>query len=178
MKKYISILRGINVGGKNKIKIIDLQTVYTELGFTEIKTYIQSGNVIFLSEISDIKLLEENISKKINLSFGFDVTVIVIEKSEFEKIIENNPFDNENAETKNLHITFLHSFPLKSDIEKINNEVFQPDDFVISTKTIYLNIRNGYGNTKLSNSFFEKKLKVAATTRNLKTVRELFKLCL
>lgn len=92
MKKYISMLRGINVSGQKKIKMNELRTLYESLGFRPVKTYIQSGNVIFKSPASDTSELVSNIETKIKQTFGFSVSVIIRTASEFQHVINNNPF--------------------------------------------------------------------------------------
>ena len=108
MIKYVSLLRGINVGGQNKIKMEELKRLYDSLGFTKIKTYIQSGNIIFESPISDTSDLVNKIETSIKQTYGFSVTVIIRTASEFQQVVNNNPFCGTRKEdiTK-LCVTFL-----------------------------------------------------------------------
>ncbi len=177
METYISILRGINVGGHKLIKMNALKEMFESLGFNRVKSFIQSGNVVFQSNSTDPRQLEKLIAQGIMKSFGFDVPVIVIEKQELKNISERNLFINDRAEDlAKLHVTFLAAEPEKAFAESIGKEEFLPDEYRISGKAVFLFCPNGYGNTKLSNNFFEKQLKVQATTRNWKTVLELVKL--
>lgn len=174
MTTYISILRGINVSGHRAIKMDVLKAMYEELDFSAVHTYIQSGNVVFEYCNYAVNDLEQKISSKIKDSFGFDVPVIVLEKEKLKKIIAGNPFLEDNTrDISFLHITFLSSQPEKRDIESIGNVQSNEDEFVLSDQAIYLYCPNGYGRTKLTNTFFENRLKVAATTRNWKTSVEL-----
>lgn len=174
MKIYISILRGINVSGQKKIKMKDLRKLYEDLNFKNIKTYIQSGNVIFEDQTTIHRELEERIEKKILQNFGFSIPVVVKDKDELIDVIKNNPFLNlKKEDTSKLHITFLSDEPEPSRVDKIKGGQYEPDEFTLSGKVIYLFCPNGYGRTKLSNNFFENKLKVVATTRNWKTLNEL-----
>jgi uncharacterized protein (DUF1697 family) len=176
MTTYIAILRGINVSGKNKILMQDLKALFESLNFKNVKTYIQSGNVVFDSKSS--KNLVALIQQKIKEQFGFDVPVIVRTVDEISSILNLNPYLNQkNIEMDKLHITFLSEQPTKENQTKINTYNFAPDMFEIIGNEVYLHCPNGYGNTKLSNTFFENKLKVTATTRNWKTVNEIAKLC-
>ena len=178
METYISILRGINVGGHKLIKMQALTKLYEDLGFKNVKTYIQSGNVIFQTKQTDSTLLEEMISKKITEIFTFEVPIIVTLQKEIAKIHKNNPFIHEkHYDTNLLHVTFLSQKPKQADIAKITGD-FGNDEYIISDKAIYLYCPNGYGNTKLTNTFFENKLKVSATTRNWKTTTELLNMSL
>ncbi len=174
MNTYIAILRGINVSGHKMIKMPQLVTLFESLHFKNVMTYIQSGNVVFQDNSSDIKRLEKKIEEKIAEQFGFEVPVMVKEKNELISVIENNPFVNTRAvDLSKLHVTFLSQNPEQSNINKIEPDKYKPDEFVISGAAIYLFCPGGYGNTKLNNNFFESKLKVTATTRNWKTVNEL-----
>ena len=174
MKTYISILRGINVSGQKKIIMTDLKALYEDLGFEDVITYIQSGNVVFKSskKMTDTKLakmIEERIVEK----YDFQVPVIIRTLDELKRATEINPYKNDNID--GLYITFLSNAPNSINLEKLDNINFLPDQFEIIGKEIYLNCVS-YGNTKLSNNFFESKLKVIATTRNIKTVHKLIEL--
>jgi uncharacterized protein (DUF1697 family) len=176
MTTYISMLRGINVGRHKKVKMKDLKDLYQSLNLNDVKTYIQSGNVVFQSPDSTPSKLKEEIENKIKEVFGFDVPVFIRSKEEFQKIIEDNPFKKEDI--KHLHVTFLSDplteKPVKEKlIQEINKIKDKSEDLSISDDEIYLYLPNGYGRTKLSNDFFEKKLKVSATTRNWRTVNKL-----
>jgi len=171
MHTYISILRGINVSGQKKIIMTDLVKLYEDLGFTDVKTYIQSGNVVFNStkKVSN-SLLVKQIETKIKEIYGFQVPVIIRTVEELSKIIASNPFKNETSE--NLYVTFLSNLPNSNHLDNLIELNYLPDEFIVIEKEIYLNV-SSYGTTKLSNSFFENKLKVTATTRNWNTVNKL-----
>lgn len=175
METYISILRGINVSGQKKILMADLKTLYEDLQFRNVKTYIQSGNVVFKSEKKvDDEDTAKRIEKAIQKKYGFQVPVIIRSYRELEKVIASNPFLREkDIDPKKLHVTFLSEIPSKERLNELNSVGFSPDEFTIQGKEIYLHIPVSYGETKLSNSFFEKKLKVTATTRNWNTVNKL-----
>jgi len=177
MKIYISILRGINVGGNNLIKMNSLKEMYEGLGFLNVKTYIQSGNVVFQSAATNLEKLEMLISDGILNRFTFSVPVFVREVSELKDILVQNPFLKETEEDiSKLHLTFLSRVPENQFVDSIGNSSYLPDKYLIMGRTVYLFCPNGYGKTKLNNSFFENKLKVKATTRNLGTIIELVKL--
>lgn len=174
MESYIAILRGINVSGQKKIKMEDLRQLLAELNFHDIQTYIQSGNVIFEHKKSDPLELAGQIAHQISDKYSFEVPVIVKTAAELEHVLHNNPFlkDRQEDESK-LHVTFLSEIPKQELLNKIKELDHKPDEFIISDKAIYLFCPNGYGRTKLTNNFFENKLKVTATTRNWKTVNKL-----
>jgi len=174
MNTYISILRGINIGGHKKIKMDALRQMYTNLGYTEVQSYIQSGNVTFNSSETNILDIEKIISEKILQTFGFEVTVLIITADEFRNAIKTNPFQKDTLKDPAfMHLTFLSCIPENNLQDSISPADYLPDEFRIIGRTIYIYCPNGYGNTKITNNFFENKLKLTATTRNLKTCTEL-----
>ncbi len=179
MATYISILRGINVSGHKLIKMDVLKKMYENMGLEKIKTYVQSGNVIFSGRKTDTKKLANQISQQILNDFGFEVPVIVLTTEQLQTIIEQNPFllDKEK-EVNHLHVTFLSEPPKNIDLQEIEAKRQEKESVHFSSNCVYLYCPNGYGNTKLSNSFLENKLKITATTRNWKTTNELLKLAL
>lgn len=176
---YISVLRGINVSGQKKILMSDLKKLYKNLGFKDVITYIQSGNVIFKNKKLPDTELAKKVEEAINKEYNFEVPVIIRSVEEMKKTILSNPFLKEkNCDTKRLYVTFLSEIPAKENVEGIEDIDFLPDRFIITGKEIYLCIPNGYGETKIPNNFFEKKLKVKATTRNWNTVNKLVDLAI
>lgn len=178
MNKYISILRGINVSGQKKIKMAELTALYESLGFQNVVTYIQSGNVIFDSTVQNEEELRDMIERAINERFKFDVPIVIRTNQAIKSIIDHSPFgpiDLAKDGTKVL-LTFLSAEPAKEKISEIQTYVAEPERLIIKGKEAYLHCPNGYGKTKLTNTFLEKKLEVDATTRNWKTVHKLFEL--
>jgi uncharacterized protein (DUF1697 family) len=178
MKTYISMLRGINVSGQKLIKMPELKRLYEDIGFSGVVTYIQSGNVVFSTE-EDIKArdLAQKIEKAVREKFSFDVPVIIRTRDELKDIIAAVPFKNPGGVVPDkVYITFLEDIPEEANVLKIHPLDYKPDRFVILGKEIYLDCASGYGTTKLSNTFFENKLKVRATTRNYNTVNKLIEL--
>ena len=178
MQTFISILRGINVSGQKKILMADLKALYEGLQFKEVTTYIQSGNVIFKSDskISDAALAEK-ITAAILKKYSFTVPVIVRNINQLENIILGNPFLKEkNIDLEKLHVTFLSEIPGQPATDAIKLLSYPPDRFSIIGEEVFLYTPGGYGETKLSNKFFENKLKVTATTRNWKTVNKLLEI--
>ena len=177
MTTYISILRGINVSGQKLIKMDALRKMYENLGFQSVKTYVQSGNVIFKSKDFKIAGLEQTISRQIKKDFGFDVPVIVLTIDKLKKIIENSPFSKDlSKDASFLHVTFLSSKPKSFEREVIETKRSNKEEISFSDDAVYLYCPDGYGISKLSNNFLETKLKVGATTRNWKTTNELLKI--
>jgi uncharacterized protein (DUF1697 family) len=175
MGVYLSILRGINVSGKKAIKMVDLKEVYQSIGFENITTYIQSGNVVFESD-SDVKLVEK-IEAAILKKYQFEVPILIRTLKEIENTISSNPFlKTESTEIDKFHVTFLGEQAAKENMEKTNAYNYSPDEFVLTETEVFVYCPNGYGKTKLNNTFFEKKLKVSCTTRNWKTCNKLLEI--
>jgi Uncharacterized protein conserved in bacteria len=179
MKTYISILRGINVSGQKIIAMAALREMYEYLGFRNVQTYIQSGNVIFQDDRYESSELTTVIFNQILKQFGFEVPVIVLTIETLERIITNSPFKNEESkDARYLHVTFLASPPVMADDEGVLMRKSDDEDVAITDEALYLYCPNGYGKTKLTNSFIEAKLNVVATTRNWKTANELLRISL
>lgn len=176
MTKYISILRGINVGGKRKILMADLKSLYESLGFKGITTYIQSGNVVFESDNNQgQKEIGLNIEQVIKTNYDFAVPVIVRTVQEFENIITNNPFlKNKEVDNERLHLTYLAEIPAPEKIKNLKKLDFQQEKFEIIGNNVFIYCTEKYSDSKLGNNFLEKKLKTTATTRNWKTVNKLY----
>jgi uncharacterized protein (DUF1697 family) len=172
MKTYIAFLRGINVAGHKLIKMEALRTVLTELPIKNISTYIQSGNIIFQSSLTNIPFLESEVSNVIEKYFGFQVPVLICTLEELQKSVSQNPFQNLEDPTQ-PYVTFLSKSPLNSDTEAFKKFDFNKDNYIIINKIIYIVYDDPGGNSKLTNAIIESKLKVRATTRNWKTVNKL-----
>ncbi|MGM0634562.1 MAG: DUF1697 domain-containing protein [Bacteroidota bacterium] len=174
MKTYVALLRGINVGGKRKIKMADLKKLFESLSFSEITTYIQSGNVIFDVPTScKTSVLTNQITKEIEKEFGFEVPVQLIEEEVFQNSFSENPFLKENVSVANLHLTFLSETPRQEAVQKLKEIDCAPDEFQIVANKIFLHCENPYHKTKLNNTLIERKLELSATTRNWKTISKL-----
>ena len=172
MNKKIAILRGINVGGKRKILMADLKALCQKLGWINVVTYIQSGNLIFDSEKQNSQL-ENTLEKAISSRYGFDVPVIIRNADELQTSIGNNSFAAGDTDITKLHLTFLKEKPSEENVEKIKTYNYEPDKFEIEEKHVFIYCAGKYHQTKLTNNFFENKLKVGATTRNWKTILKL-----
>lgn len=156
--------------------MVDLKDMFKTLGFSEITTYIQSGNVAFFSKkVEDNVEMENQIAKAILKKFEFEVPVIVRTFKELSEAVKNNPFV-ENNEIERLHLTFLKEIPLEENLKKITTYDYSPDKFLIKNKSVFIYCDEKYSKSKLTNKFFESKLKVSATTRNWKTVMKLLEM--
>lgn len=173
MQTYIALLRGINVSGKNPIKMADLTEALSGKGLSNIRTYIQSGNLVFDTEEGNSEKFALLISDTISSRFGLAIPLQVFLRDELVRLRDMNPFVEEGIPTTQLHLTLLESVPAQGLADKIRNQDYSPDRYLISGKAVYLHCPAGYGRTKLTNTFFERKLGMVATTRNWATVMKL-----
>jgi len=174
MQTFIALLRGINVSGKNLIKMAPLAEVLTRAGLLNVRTYIQSGNIVFESDTIEDEDHGLLIAESIRKEFGFSVPVRVLKQSELKRIRDENPFIRfHGLPDDKLHLTLLSGIPDPALVLKIAEAVYLPDAYIILEKAIYLHCPDGYGRTKLTNTFFENKFKVTATTRNWATIVKL-----
>jgi uncharacterized protein (DUF1697 family) len=177
MTIYIAFLRGINVGGKNKIKMADLKLMFESIGLCEVKTYIQSGNVLFKSNETE-EALTNKIEHEIESVFGISVEVILRTSTELEEIISNCPFSKEEvteaealSEAVSLYVALLKHNPLKENIEVLDAYRSESDKYYIVGRDVYLLFQNSIRNSKLANNL--NKLKVSTTVRNWNTLNKL-----
>ncbi len=174
MKTYIALLRGINVGGHKKVPMAELRELLTKSGLENVQTYIQSGNVIFQSTSNESKELEASIRKSILDYFGFEVPVLVRTREDLKTIFDDCPFPEEKK--VNSYFTMLSEIPDKALVAEASQKTYPDEEYVILNDCIYFFCANGYGNAKFNLNFFERKLKVNATSRNYKTMVKLLSL--
>ncbi|MBA4183362.1 MAG: DUF1697 domain-containing protein [Acidobacteria bacterium] len=171
--KYVAFLRGINVGGHNKIKMETLREMFAALRFENVKTYINSGNVIFETIEADDNVLAAKIERAIQAEFSLNIKVMVRTTSEIEGIIKNNPFDGQFTNDKDLHVLFLDE-ELPEDKRQLllsnNNE---NEQFAVRNREIFCLLRVGVLDSLLGKDYIGKKLKTPATARNWRTVNKI-----
>lgn len=176
MKTYIVLLRGINVGGHKKIRMSDLKVLFESLNFHSVKTYIQSGNIVFKSEDFSTDQLKIIIEKKIESNYSFHVIAFVFEFTNFIDLSNSKITVPNTLNHKSLYFIFLSKNPdieLVENITSFNNE---NEQFWTKENVIYLNGTRGYANGKMSTNFFERKLKLDATARNWRTITNLIEI--
>jgi uncharacterized protein (DUF1697 family) len=174
MPTYISLLRGINVGGHNKVPMERLRALCEGLGFEQVKTFIQSGNVVFKAAKGRPNELSLKIEKKILAEFGFPVSVVTRTTDELGKAIAGNPFVKESrAEPAKVHIAFLSEAPKAESVKKLKTLAPKTEQLRHSGQEIYLYYRDGMGKAKLTGTVIERVLGVKATARNWNTVTKL-----
>lgn len=173
--RQIALLRGINVGGHRKLKMEELKAMFRSMGFEEVTTYIQSGNIIFSTELGNTEKLGGLIKDKIQDTFGYEVPVIIRQSSRLQQVLDQYPF-HETGGWKG-YISFLAARPsdtLIEDLESLSSDI---EKFSVGGKELYSLVdKKATEKPLFSNAFVEKKLQTEATTRNLRTIRKLLDL--
>lgn len=179
MVNYLALLRGINVGGNNSIKMEHLRHYMADAGYSNITTYIQSGNIVFTATEKNKEKIAKAIEELIENKFGFKIYVFVLGDKDLLKVAANNPYAEMNvteAGPKKLYVTFLSDIPARENMESLY-ESSTSGDLISSTDTVlYFKLAGKASDSKLSNSFIENKLKIKATTRNWNTTVKLLAL--
>lgn len=171
------MLRGINVSGQKKIKMAELREHLLELPFENVQTYIQSGNIVLDSKITDAKKIEGIIIDKIKEKYGWDVPTTSKTADQFKYVLDTNPFAKDpKREVKKICVVFLSEKPKTENIHRLAEYKYEGEEYEIDGDYIYFYAGNGFGIAKMSNNFFESKLKVKATSRNWNTVNKLFEM--
>ena len=174
---YITLLRGINLGGHKTIRMEQLRACFEGLGFQNVRTHVQSGNVVFETGKGLTAVLSDKISKCIQREFGFPVSIVIRTAKEMGEIVRANPFlKKPGIDHSKLHVTFLSAVAPVTATKDLEPLALSAEQFRINGREIYLYCPEGYGRTKLSNNAIEKKLGLVATTRNWKSVNALLSL--
>lgn len=177
MTTHLVLLRGINVSGHNMMKMEVLKTTLENIGFQNVQTYIQSGNVFVDSEEENPSKVGFQIKQEIFKAFGHEVPVIVINKKDLENCLSNNPFLKEAAvDSKKLYVAFVSIALKKESINDLKMSQVKPDEAIIDDNKIYIKYAVGAGKTRFDQKYIEKKLNVTATIRNWNTVTQLLKM--
>jgi uncharacterized protein (DUF1697 family) len=170
MAKYVALLRGINVGGKNKLPMADLRARFESLGHTDVSTFIQSGNVIFTAARS---VTSRSLETAIATEFGFEISVVLRTPSELATVVKANPFTR--VDISKLHVGFMAAKPAAAAVAKLDAERFRPEEFAIRGSELYFHLPDGIGRTKLP-GYLDRQLKIPTTVRNWNTVNKLLEL--
>jgi uncharacterized protein (DUF1697 family) len=173
---YLALLRGVNVGGKNKLPMKDLLDVFAESGCENVMNYIQSGNIIFDAVAGVAAGIPHRVAARIEERFGFRAPVVLRTAEEVAAVISGNPFLDAAVAEDELHVYFLADLPDPSRASQPDPDRSPPDRFVVRGREIYLRLPNGMARTRLTNAYFDSKLATTSTARNWRTVTRLFEL--
>jgi uncharacterized protein (DUF1697 family) len=167
--RYAALLRGVNLGGHNRVPMAELRRAVEALGYDDVATYVQSGNVVFSTASKPEAAMARTLERAIERSCRLDVTVLVRSASQLARLQQDNPFLARRREPTTLHVTFLAARPSAAARRDLPDGE-GPDQLVVHGREVYLWCPKGYGRTKLTNAWFERRLGVPATTRNWRTV--------
>jgi uncharacterized protein (DUF1697 family) len=175
LKTWIALLRGVNVLGSRKLPMKDLAATLKRAGFTSVRTYIQSGNVVFQSAKGPARPLSTQIAQLIQKNFGFQPQVIVISERELAAAVSGNPFPGAVTNHKSLHLYFLSERPSKPDLGSLARLKNDSEAFALRGHVFYLHTPQGFAISKVR-SKIERCLGVHATGRNWRTANQLLEM--
>jgi uncharacterized protein (DUF1697 family) len=176
LSTHVALLRGVNVGGKNLLPMRDLAQMFVEAGCADVRTYIQSGNVIFRASETKAQRIPGLIAKQIAEAFGYKIPIVLRTAGQLRDAIENNPFFKAGAPEAMLYVYFLASLPDAPNIAGLDADRSPPDRFFVRERDVYVQLPNGAARTKLTNAYFDSKLVTTSTARNWRTVLKLLEL--
>lgn len=173
---HIALLRGINVGGKHTLPMKDLVAMFAQAGCGDVRSYIQSGNIIFKASPDLSSRLSGLIATQIQKRFGFEAPVVLRTSAQLAKVITDNPFVETGVAEEQLHVVFLAGAPDSASVRRLDSARSAPDEFVVRGQEIYLRLPHGMGRSKLTNQYFDSTLSTVSTARNWRTVKKLLEL--
>jgi len=173
---HVALLRGINVGGKNGLPMQSLRALFADAGCSDVRTYIQSGNVIFRASPSLARRIPAVIEQAISDQFGLRVPVVTRTTAGLRDVVIGNPFLPRATDTATLHVAFLGAKPTEAQVATLDPNRSPPDEFAVRGREIYLRLPNGVGRSKLTNAYLDSKLGTTSTLRNWRTVLRLAEL--
>jgi uncharacterized protein (DUF1697 family) len=170
---HVALLRGINVGGKHKLPMKDLVALLEDAGCSRVRTYIQSGNVVFETPESSVADLAADIERRIGKRFGYEVPIVLRSAEALRAVASGNPFLAQGAEETHLHVGFLADPPTPEAVASLDPSRSEIDSFRVVGADVYLHTPGGMGRTKLTTDWFERRLGTRMTVRNWRTVGKL-----
>ncbi len=172
MNTFVALLRGVNVGGKHIVPMQELRLLLNSKSYTDIKTYIQSGNIIFRSSVNNKSSINKKISSIIAKKYNFTAEVLTLTLADIQEAIDNNPFSVNPTEYKNLYLYFLLGEAKGGSAEKLEELKAKTEQLYLSNRVLYMYAKEGIGRSKLA-AKIDKILGVSTTARNMKTVTKL-----
>ena len=176
LSTHVALLRGINVGGKNKLPMKDLVAIFVAAGCADAQTYIQSGNVVCKAPTKVTKDLPTAIAAAIFKRWGYRIPIVMRTADELDDVCRNNPFVNAGREPDTLHVAFLTDVPEPARVSALDPKRSPPDELFVRGRDIYLLLPNGVALSKLTNAYFDAALRTTSTLRNWRTVLQLLEM--
>ena len=173
MPRYVALLRSVNVAGHGRIAMDELRASFTALGYADIASYIQTGNVLFTTTSRSESALAAAIEQRLAEDFGDSPAVLLRSVAELRRIGASSPYAKAGADKARHHVTFLATVPSGAALQALNLPPSGRDELVVDGKEVYVHTPDGYANTKYTGTFLERRLGVVSTTRNWNTVSKL-----
>jgi len=174
--RFVALLRSVNVAGHGRLAMNELRASVEALGFTDVTTYIQTGNVLFKADSKSEKGIATTIEQRLAEDFGDSPAVLVRSVAEFRRVGSSSPYAKAGADPARHHVTFLATVPTKAALDALTLPPSGRDELVVDGKEIYVHTPDGYAGTKYTGTFLERRLGVVSTTRNWNTVTKLSEL--
>ncbi len=173
MPRYVALLRSVNIGGYGRIPMNELRSSFEKLGYADVTTYIQTGNVLFSTTSKSEPKIVDTIEERLDEDFGESPAVILRSVPELLRVGKASPFARSGANPARHHVTFLATPPGKAALAVFDPPASGQDELVVDGREVYVHTPNGYAETKYTGSFLERRLGVVSTTRNWNTVTKL-----
>ena len=167
------MLRGINVSGQKTVKMDRLKALYEDQGLHAVRTYIQSGNVVFAATLAQAKSIPLEVQRIVEREFDIRSPVVTRSAVEFGAVLDNHPFEGKPVDDRSLAVAFLETKPSKAQAAALDPDRSPGDSFRLIGREIYLSLPNGAARTKLTNAYFDRTLATVSTVRNWRTVNKL-----
>ena len=174
--RFIALLRGVNVGGKNLLPMGELSRIFLEAGCRDVRTYIQSGNVVFAASPRVADRIPGAVAKAVAKEFRLEIPVVLRSAEELRRVAARNPFLERGVDPERLHVAFLAEAPGRARAASLDPKRSPGDDFLLRGREIYLHLPNGVARTKLTNAWFDSNLATTSTLRNWRTVQKLLEM--
>jgi uncharacterized protein (DUF1697 family) len=168
--RHVLLLRGVNVGGKNRLPMTALVALMEDAGAGDVRTYVQSGNAVFEASVGKAGGIARAVEDGLARRLGLTIPVVLRSASELAKVVSANPFLRAGGDEKELHVVFLAQAPSRAKAARLDHERSPGDSFVLRGKDLYLRLPNGVARTKLTNAYLDKTLGTVSTARNWRTV--------
>ncbi|HLT20576.1 MAG TPA: DUF1697 domain-containing protein [Thermomicrobiales bacterium] len=176
MTSYVAFLRGVNLGAKNKVPMKELRAVLDDMGYQNVRTYIQSGNILFEADDFVEARVAQEMQAAIEAHFGVVSPVVLRSAAELAAVAAANPFDVAAIEPAKLHVMLLNREPAQEDVARLDPDRSPGDSYVVKNREIYVHFPNGAGRSRLGVDYFDRVLGVTATARNWNTITKLLEM--
>lgn len=176
MARYVALLRGINLGGKNKLPMAKLVRAFEAAGASDVRTYVQSGNVVFAAAATEAAPIVAAVVAGIREREGISAPIVLMTVDEVAEVLDSSPFLRAGAAPESVHFAFLSDAPSAARVAALAQDRSPGDAFAVDRRVVHLHLPNGVARTKLTNAWLDAQLATVSTLRNLRTVRALVEL--